>query len=50
MLLPSGQGTRVITVETERGVVPALLAPYLRGALHEAHADWLRGLTEVAGR
>jgi len=48
ILVPAGKGTRVVTVETENGAVPGLLAPYLRSALHEAHAEWLRGLGEVA--
>jgi uncharacterized protein YndB with AHSA1/START domain len=49
ILLPVGGGTRVVTVETERGPVPSMLSFYLRGALHDAHDDWLKGLAKVAG-
>jgi uncharacterized protein YndB with AHSA1/START domain len=48
LLVPAGRGTRVVTVETERGPVPSLLGFYLRGALHDAHEEWLRGLAKVA--
>ncbi len=44
LLLPSGRGTRVVTVETERGPLPTVLDFYLNGALHDAHEEWLRSL------
>ncbi len=43
-----GGGTRVVTEETERGLVPSLLRWYLRGALHRAHQEWLEGLARAA--
>lgn len=48
ILLPEGPGTRVVTVETERGPIPSALGFYLRGALHEAHEDWLLALAKIA--
>jgi hypothetical protein len=48
LLRPEGDRTHVTTVETEAGPLPALLGWYLRGALHDAHEDWLVGLARVA--
>jgi hypothetical protein len=46
---PVAGGTRIITEETERGPVPSLLKLYLRGALKDAHQEWLESLAKVAG-
>lgn len=48
LLEPDGDGTRVVTEETERGPLPWLLRWYLRGALHRAHEQWLESLARVA--
>lgn len=48
LLQPEGDGTRVVTEETERGPLPWLARWYLRGALHAAHADWVASLARVA--
>jgi carbon monoxide dehydrogenase subunit G len=48
LLLPEGAGTRVVTVETERGTVPALFGWTFEGKLHDAHDEWLHGLARVA--
>jgi hypothetical protein len=45
---PVAGGTRIITEETERGFVPALLRFYLRGALKDAHQEWIESLAKVA--
>lgn len=47
-LEPDGDGTRIVTEETERGPLPWLLRWYLRGAIHRAHDAWLDALARVA--
>jgi carbon monoxide dehydrogenase subunit G len=50
LLVPEGSGTRVLTVETERGPVPALFGWTFEEKLHRAHEAWLEGLADVAAR
>jgi uncharacterized protein YndB with AHSA1/START domain len=45
---PDGDGTRVVTEETERGPLPWLARWYLRSALHAAHEDWVASLARIA--
>jgi uncharacterized protein YndB with AHSA1/START domain len=47
LLVPEGTGTRVLTVETERGPVPSLFGWAFEGNLHRAHEEWLQGLARV---
>jgi hypothetical protein len=49
VLLPDPHGTRVVTVETERGSVPALFGWTFEGRLHDAHEEWLASLARIAG-
>jgi Polyketide cyclase / dehydrase and lipid transport len=48
LLLPAGSGTRIVTVETECGPLPFAARWYLRGALHDAHEDWVTSLAKAA--
>lgn len=43
-LQPHPLGTRIRTQETQRGVVPRLLAPLLRRVMPYGHGRWLRGI------
>lgn len=49
ILEPTRDGCRVITEETQRGVVPWLARPLLRRGLLHWHQRWLEGLAHVAG-
>ncbi|MGH3427439.1 MAG: SRPBCC family protein [Pseudonocardiaceae bacterium] len=44
LLEPHENGTRVVTEETNRGVVPSLLHPFIQPALWLAHNYWLSQL------
>ncbi len=44
----AGTGVRLITEETQRGLVPRLGHPLLRRGLHRWHQRWLEGLARVA--
>lgn len=44
---PNG-GCRVITEETQRGVVPWLARSFLRPGLHKHHQRWLEGIAATA--
>jgi len=48
LLEPAGNGTRVVTDETEKGPLPWVLRWYLRGALHRAHQEWLECLARAS--
>lgn len=41
-------GTRFITEETQRGIIPSLMHARLRRNLHAAHQRWLEGLVRAA--
>jgi hypothetical protein len=43
-------GCRVITEETQRGIVPSLGRWFLRRGLLRQHQKWLEGLARVAAR
>jgi hypothetical protein len=43
-----GTGVRLVTEETQRGVIPWLGRPLLRPGLHRWHQRWLEGLVRVA--
>ncbi|MCO1658416.1 patatin-like phospholipase family protein [Pseudonocardia humida] len=49
-LSPTPEGTRVVTQETQRGLLPGLAAPLLRRVMHTGHAAWLRGIGRVVSR
>jgi hypothetical protein len=49
-LTPTPEGTRVVTQETQRGLLPGLAAPLLRRVMHAGHAQWLRGIAGVVSR
>ena len=48
VLEADGEGTRIVTEETQRGVVASVARLYLRRALHKHHQRWLEGLARVA--
>ncbi|MGH3853397.1 MAG: SRPBCC domain-containing protein [Pseudonocardiaceae bacterium] len=48
LLEPREQGTRVVTEETQRGVLPGLARPIMRPLLWLAHNYWLRQLARQA--
>jgi Polyketide cyclase / dehydrase and lipid transport len=48
LLEPDKDGTRVITEETQQGLLPWLLRPVLQRALSIAHDYWLRQLARKA--
>ncbi|MGH3829726.1 MAG: SRPBCC domain-containing protein [Pseudonocardiaceae bacterium] len=48
LLEPHEQGTRVVTEETNRGVVPSLLYPVIQPLLWLAHNYWLHQLARQA--
>lgn len=48
-LEPDGQRCRVVTEETQRGLLPSVGRLYIRGALHRQHQHWLEGLARMAG-
>jgi hypothetical protein len=48
LLEERGGETRFVTEETQRGAVPALLAPVLRRGLLHFHQRWLEGLVRAA--
>ncbi len=48
VLLPSASGCRVVTEETQRGIVPSLGRWFLRRGLLTQHQRWLEGLARVA--
>lgn len=50
LLRAEGDGTRVITEETQHGLLPWLLRPILRRALAIAHEYWLRQLARQAAQ
>jgi hypothetical protein len=43
-----GGGTRFVTEETQRGLVPSLLRRRLEARLRECHQRWLEGLVRAA--
>jgi hypothetical protein len=47
LLRPSGEGTLVVTEETQRGLLPRLLWPVLKPVLWLGHQYWLRRLSKV---
>ncbi len=50
LLEPHERGTRIVTEETQRGVLPWLLRPILRRLLPLGHGYWLRQLARRATR
>jgi predicted patatin/cPLA2 family phospholipase len=50
LLEPHELGTRIVTEETNRGVLPSLLSPVLQPMLWLAHNYWLRQLARRASR
>ena len=46
---PDG-GTRIVTDETERGVLPWLLRGFIHGRVHDAHQAWIESLGRVAAK
>ena len=50
ILVPEGKGTRVITEETDGGLVASLAPGYITSGLKREHQHWLEGLARmVAG-
>jgi len=47
LIEPRGDGAHVVTVESERGVLPALAGWAFKGKLRKAHDEWLAGLARV---
>ena len=47
LIEPRGDGSHVVTVETERGSVPALFGWAYKNNLHDAHERWLEDLVTV---
>ena len=50
LIEPRGDGSHVVTVETERGVLPGLFGWTFKGSLSAAHDEWVAGLARVAGQ
>jgi predicted patatin/cPLA2 family phospholipase len=50
LLEPHERGTRIVTEETNRGVLPSLLYPFIPPLLRLEHNSWLRGLARRASR
>jgi len=50
LLEPHERGTRIVTEETNRGVLPGLLYPVIQPMLWLAHNYWLRQLARRASR
>jgi hypothetical protein len=48
LIEPRGSGSHVITLETERGFLPAVAGWTFKGSLRSAHDEWLAGLATVA--
>ncbi len=48
LIEPRGDGSHVVTVETERGSVPTLFGWTFKGSLKKAHDEWVAGLARVA--
>ncbi len=48
LLLPSARGCLVITEETQRGIVPALMRTFFSKKMHAAHQHWLESLESRA--
>jgi hypothetical protein len=49
VLEPIAGGVRVVSEETQRGAVPALMKWYIRPRLRLQHQRWLEGLAQKAG-
>lgn len=50
VLEPTASGCRIVTEETQRGLIPTLGRWYLRPALLRAHQRWLEGLAAEAAQ
>ncbi|MGH3772424.1 MAG: SRPBCC family protein [Pseudonocardiaceae bacterium] len=50
LLEPHECGTRIVTEETQRGVLPGLTRPIMQPALRFAHGHWLRQLARQVNR
>ena len=48
LIEPEGAGCRVITEETQKGIVPTLAWWYLRPMLERGHQNWLESLKQKA--
>jgi hypothetical protein len=48
LLQPHERGTRIVTEETQRGVLPGLMRPIMRRLLWLGHSYWLRQLARRA--
>jgi hypothetical protein len=48
VIAPAPSGCRVVTEETQRGIVPSVARWYLRRGLLSQHQRWLEGLARVA--
>ena len=48
VIVPTAAGCRVVTEETQRGIVPSVGRWFLRGGLLKQHQRWLEGLARVA--
>jgi hypothetical protein len=48
VIVPSASGCRVVTEETQRGIVPSVGRWFLRRGLLTQHQRWLEGLARVA--
>jgi uncharacterized protein YndB with AHSA1/START domain len=48
LIEPRGEGSHVVTVETERGFVPSMVGWTYKGKLRAAHEEWIAGLARVA--
>jgi hypothetical protein len=49
LIEPRGDGSHVVTLETERGIVPALFGWTYKHKLQVAHDEWLADLAKVVG-
>ena len=48
LIEPRGEGSHVVTVETERGPLPAMAGWTFKGSLRSAHDERIAGLARVA--
>ena len=48
LIEPDGAGCRVITEETQNGIVPKLAWWYLRPMLERGHQNWIESLKQKA--
>lgn len=48
LIAPAAQGSHVVTLETERGIVPALFGWTYKNKLRAAHDEWIAALAKVA--